>query len=60
VTSVAQIKQAISDLSSREFAELEAWFVDERNRRWDQQIEADSGSGALDFLLKEVDQHRRK
>ena len=28
----------------------------ERNRKWDRQIEADSASGALDFLLKEVDE----
>jgi hypothetical protein len=26
-----------------------------RNRKWDQQIEADSASGALDFLIREVE-----
>ena len=54
--SVAEIEQAIAKLSAVEFVELEQWFDAERNRKWDQQIEADSASGALDFLLKEVDE----
>jgi hypothetical protein len=54
--SVAEIEQAIARLSDLEFAELEKWFAAERNRKWDRQIEADSASGALDFLLKEVDE----
>jgi hypothetical protein len=53
--SVAEIEQAIAKLSPREFAELEQWFDAQRNREWDRQLEADSASGALDFLLKEVD-----
>ena len=54
--SIAEIEQAIAKLSTREFVELERWFDAERNRKWDRQIEADSASGALDFLLKEVDE----
>ena len=54
--SVAEIEQAIAKLSPREFAELGQWFDALRNREWDRQLEADSGSGALDFLLKEVDE----
>ncbi len=55
MSSVAEIEQAIAKLSSREFVEFERWFDEERNRKWDQQIEDDSASGALDFLLKEVE-----
>jgi hypothetical protein len=54
--SVAEIEQAIAKLSPREFAELEQWFDAQRDREWDRQLEADSASGALDFLLKEVDE----
>jgi hypothetical protein len=54
--SIAEIEQAIAKLSTREFVELEQWFDAERNLKWDRQIEADSASGALDFLLKEVDE----
>jgi len=53
--SIVEIEQAIAKLSPGEFVELEQWFDAERNRKWDRQIEADSASGALDFLLKEVD-----
>lgn len=56
MSSIAEIEQAIARLSPREFSELEKWFDAERNRQWDKQIEADSASGALDFLVKEVDE----
>ncbi len=53
--SVAEIEQAIARLNAKEFLELGRWFDVERNRKWGQQIEQDSASGALDSLLKEVD-----
>ena len=56
MSSVAEIEQAISKLSTREFVELEDWLAAERNRKWDQQIAEDSASGALDFLLREVEE----
>jgi hypothetical protein len=56
MSSVAEIEQAISKLSTREFVELEDWLAAERNRKWDQQIAVDSASGALDSLLREVEQ----
>jgi hypothetical protein len=54
MSSIAEIEQAVAKLSAQEFVEFERWFDEERNRKWDQQIEADSASVALDFLLKEV------
>ena len=54
--SIAEIEQAIAKLSDQDFVEFERWFDEERNRKWDRQIEADSASGALDFLLKEVEE----
>ncbi len=56
MSSVVEIERAIAKLSHQEFVELEKWFAAERNRKWDGQIEADSASGALDFLLNEVDE----
>lgn len=56
MTSVAEIEAAIGRLSGEEFAELAQWFDEQRNLLWDRQIEKDSASGALDFLLKEVDE----
>jgi hypothetical protein len=54
MSSTAEIEQAIAKLSVGEFVELERWLADERNRKWDRQIKADSASGALDSLLREV------
>jgi hypothetical protein len=56
MSSIAEIEQAIAKLSSQEFVEFERWFDEERNRKWDRQIEADSASGALDSLLAEVEE----
>jgi hypothetical protein len=56
MSSVAEIEQAIAKLSTREFVELEDWLAAERNRKWDQQLAADSASGALDSLLREVEE----
>jgi hypothetical protein len=56
MSSVAEIEQAIAKLSAGEFVELERWLATIRNRKWDQQIEVDSASGALDSLLREVEE----
>jgi uncharacterized small protein (DUF1192 family) len=56
MSSVAEIEQAIAILSDREFVELERWIAAQRNRKWDQQIAADSASGALHSLLREVEE----
>ena len=55
MSSVAEIEQAVAKLSPQEFTEFEQWFNEQRNRKWDEQIEADSASGALDFLIQEVE-----
>jgi hypothetical protein len=56
MSSIAEIEEAIAKLSAREFVELDQWIAAERNRKWDQQIAADSASGALDSLLHEVEE----
>jgi len=45
----------LKNLWHKNFAALARWFDAERKRKWDAQIEADSKSGALDTLLREVD-----
>ncbi|MDB6030121.1 MAG: hypothetical protein JWM16_459 [Verrucomicrobiales bacterium] len=55
MTDIQQIEEAIAKLPREDFAALARWFDKERNRKWDQQLEADSESGNLDFLLKEVE-----
>ena len=53
--SVAEIKQAISQLNPRDYcdlmAELHPWSDDE----WDVQMKADADSGRLDFVRRHAE-----
>ncbi|HSV99304.1 MAG TPA: hypothetical protein VLI39_03970 [Sedimentisphaerales bacterium] len=49
-----QIKAAIEALPEEEYAQLRQWFSERDWRKWDEQIEADSESGRLDFLIQEA------
>ena len=53
--SVREIEAAITKLSSRDLAELAAWFADYHNQEWDEQIERDLDSGRLDSFLAEAE-----
>jgi hypothetical protein len=49
--TIAEIEQAITQLSSREFNLLRKWFEELEAKNWDEQIERDAKSGRLDPLL---------
>jgi len=51
---VNEIKAAIEALSKDEFVQLRRWFSVMDWERWDRQIELDSESGKLDFLVREA------
>lgn len=54
---VNEIKAAIEALSKDEYVRLRRWFSEMDWESWDRQIELDSESGKLDFLIREaVDQ----
>jgi hypothetical protein len=54
MSKVEEIKQAIDTLSEDDYVLLRQWFSEKDWQKWDTQITADSGSGKLDFLLKEA------
>lgn len=54
VSKVRRIRTEIESLSDEEYSELRKWFSERDWEKWDRQIEEDSGSGKLDFLIKEV------
>ncbi len=54
VTQVEEIQFAIEALSCQEYARLRQWFSERDWRKWDRQIETDSESGKLDFLIDEA------
>jgi len=52
--NVEEILSSIESLSKEEFARLREWFYDRDWERWDREIEENSKSGKLDFLVKEA------
>jgi cytochrome c553 len=56
--SLAEIKNAVRELSPKELAELAAFISKQDNAAWNEQIEDDTASGKLDFLFDEADRER--
>jgi hypothetical protein len=57
---VQEIEAAIESLPREEFVRLRNWFLEKDWADWDEQIEADSASGKLDFLIKEAQDAKSK
>ena len=51
---VNEIKAAIEALPEEEYVRLRRWFSERDWEKWDRQIELDSESGKLDFLIREA------
>jgi hypothetical protein len=54
MSKVEEIQAAIKALSENEYSRLRRWFSERDWEKWDNQIEADSESGKVDFLMKEA------
>ena len=52
MTGINAIKKAIDALPEDDYAQLRQWFSEKDWRKWDREIEADSASGKLDFLVQ--------
>ena len=52
--AIELLERDVQKLDDRAFASFRAWFLDYEQARWDQQIEMDSASGALDALVDEA------
>jgi len=48
---IAFLENRIAKLDYDSFSKLRDWFIELDNARWDKQLEADSNSGKLDFLI---------
>ena len=59
MATVDDIKTAIESLPEEEFSELREWFSEKDWEKWDRQIEKDSESGKLDFLVEEALEEKR-
>ena len=54
MTTVQDIQVAIEKLPEEDYDRLREWFFEHEEKMWDQQIEEDSRSGNLAFLLNEA------
>ena len=54
MSKVEELEKAIDALPEEEYIQLRQWFSKKDWHKWDQQIEADSKSGELNFFLQEA------
>ena len=60
MTNIAKIQEDILSLSETNYRQLKQWFNDLEWEKWDRQIEADSNTGRLDFLIDEAREAKEK
>lgn len=54
MSKVGKLKSEIERLPKDEFIELVRWLSEKEWESWDKEIEADSATGKLDFLVREA------
>ena len=59
-SNIEAIKAAIEALPETDYAALRQWFSEKDWKNWDRQIEADSKSGKLDFLIAEAKKEKEQ
>ncbi|MEJ2589072.1 MAG: hypothetical protein P8165_16165 [Deltaproteobacteria bacterium] len=57
---VEEIKAAIERLPGADFVEIRKWVAEKDWHMWDLELEADSKTGKLDFLVKEAFDEKHK
>jgi len=55
-----EIKSEIEALPHREYMKLVHWFSERDWKAWDEEIERDSKSGKLDFLIEETLEEKKR
>ena len=54
MSTIPEIQQAILALPQDDYVRLRKWFGELDWNKWDEQIEADSKNGKLDFLVDQA------
>ena len=60
MSRVEEIEAAIDGLAPSEYQRIVQWFRTREQTRWDNQLDADSGAGKLDFLFDEAESESAK
>jgi hypothetical protein len=55
MSRVEEIEAAIDGLPPEDYRRVVQWFRVREQRRWDEQMDADSSTGKLDFLFDEAE-----
>jgi DNA-binding transcriptional regulator YdaS (Cro superfamily) len=55
MSRVEEIEAAIDGVPPEEYRRVVEWFRVREQRRWDEQMDADSSTGKLDFLFDEAE-----
>jgi hypothetical protein len=56
---LADLENAVEHLTEPEYDKFRRWFLERDWQAWDREIEADSASGKLDFLVQEARDAKR-
>jgi hypothetical protein len=54
MTKLEELERAVASLTEEEYREFRHWFLERDWQQWDRQIEEDSRTGKLDFLVREA------
>ncbi len=57
---VTDLEKAVKELTEQEYCEFRKRFLERDWEMWDRQIEADSNSGKLDFLVREAFEAKKR
>jgi hypothetical protein len=60
MSKVEEIQTVIEGLPEDEYVRLRKWFSERDWEKWDKEIEMDSGTGKLDFLINEALEEKKK
>lgn len=60
MSRVEEIEAAIDGLPPEEYQRIVQWLLVREQGRWDDQMDADSSSGKLDFLFDEAESESAK
>jgi len=60
MSRVEEIEAAIDGLPPKDYWRIVQWFRVREQRRWDEQLDADSSAGKLDFLFDEAESEAAK
>jgi hypothetical protein len=55
MSRVEEIEAAIDSLPPEEYRRIIQWLRSREQKRWDEQLDADSAAGRLDFLFDEAE-----